>query len=273
MIGVAWMLAALAAWLVLIRLWQHWAHPHPEWARKLLHIGVGMVGFGFPFVINSRLPVWITCTVAALTMLALRLAGPLRRGLGVVLANVNRVSLGEFYFLLGLPALFTLAQGGALYGTALAILTFADSAAALVGTLHGHHRFGTHPEAKSLEGSLAFFAVSFVACLIGLTQNSVGVPEAVLAALAVSALMALLEALARDGLDNLLLPVCSYLLLRSVAGLDAGALTVACLTAFVIVAGVVPWKLVLRNKEAIDHPALNPPATLEKLEGEEQVSV
>ena len=90
---------------------------------------------------------------------------------------------------------------------------------------------------------------------------------------AVSALMALLEALARDSLDNLLLPVCSYLLLRSVAGLDAGALAVACLTAFVIVAGVVPWKLVLRNKEAIDHPALNPPATLEKLEGEEQVSV
>ena len=258
---------------MLIRLWQHWAHPHPEWARKLLHIGVGMVGFGFPFVINSRLPVWITCIVAALAMLAMRLAGPLRRGLGTVLASVNRVSLGEFYFLLGLPALFTLAQGGALYGTALAILTFADAAAALVGTFYGRHRFGNHPEAKSLEGSLAFFAVSFVACLIGLTQNDVGVLEAVLAALAVSALMALLEALARDGLDNLLLPVCSYLLLRSVAGLDAGALAVACLTAFVIVAGVAPWKLVPALEEAQDHSTVQHPATvhqatLEKLEGE-----
>ena len=272
MIGVAWMLAALGAWLLLIRLWQHFARPHPEWARKLLHIGVGMVGFGFPFVINARIPVWITCIVAALLMLALRLAGPLQRGLGAVLASVNRVSLGEFYFLLGLPALFTLAQGGALYGTALAILTFADAAAALVGTFYGRRRFTHHPDAKSLEGSLAFFAVSFVACLIGLTQNHVGVPEAVLAALAVSALMALLEALARDGLDNLLLPVCSYLLLRSVAGLDAGALAVASLTAFVIVAGVAPWKMAPWKLVPLAEKASDHPVTLEKLEGEEQVS-
>jgi hypothetical protein len=52
-----------------------------------------------------------------------------------------------------------------------------------------------------------------------------------------------------------------------VAGLDAGALAVACLTAFVIVAGVAPWKLVPLAEKA------NPPAPLEKLEGEEQVSV
>jgi phytol kinase len=246
-IGVVAMLLALGGWLALIRLWQHLAHPHPEWARKLLHIGVGMVGFGFPFVIASRIPVWIVCILAASTMLALRLWKPLKTGLGGVLSSVNRVSLGEFYFLLGLPALFTLSQGGALYGTALAILTFADAAAALVGTFHGKHRFGRDKEAKSLEGSLTFFGVSFFICAIGLNVNGVPFLESGLAALVVSAMMALLEAVARDGLDNLLLPICTYLLLRALVGLDAGALAVACLAAFVIVAGVAPWRNIRRS--------------------------
>ena len=243
MLPVIGMLLALGAWLALIRVWQHATNPHPEWARKLLHIGVGLVGYGFPFVMQSRLEVWITCGVAALTMLALRLWRPLKTGLGGVLSNVNRVSLGEFYFLLGLPALFTLSQGGALYGTALALLTFADAVAALVGTFFGRHKFGPGSEAKSLEGSLAFFAVSFLVCLLGLSVNGWPWLEAALAACAVSAMMALLEVLAKDGLDNLLLPVCTYLLLRGLSGLDAGALAVACVAAFVIVAGVAPWRL------------------------------
>ena len=247
MLGVLAMLAALAGWLVLIRLWQRLTNPHPEWARKLLHVGVGMVGFGFPFVIASRLPVWITCTLAALTMLALRFSKPLKTGLGGVLSSVNRVSLGEFYFLLGLPALFTLSQGGALYGTALAILTFADAAAALVGTFRGKHRFSAEPDAKSLEGTLTFFAVSFVICVTGLGVNGLGPLEATLAALTVAAMMALLEAVARDGLDNLLLPVCAYLLLRALSGLDAGALGVALVTALVIVVGVAPWGALRRG--------------------------
>jgi phytol kinase len=242
MFPVIGMLLALGAWLALIRLWQHFTKPHPEWARKLLHLGVGMVGYGFPFVMHSRLEVWITCGLAALTMLALRLYKPLKNGFGGVLSNVNRVSLGEFYFLLGLPALFTLSQGGAMYGTSLAILTFADSVAAIVGTYFGKHKFGPGPEAKSLEGSLAFFAVSFLLCLLGLSVNGLPLLEAALAAFAVSSMMALLEAVAQDGLDNLLLPVCTYLLLRGLSGLDAGALAVGCIAAFVIVAGVAPWR-------------------------------
>jgi phytol kinase len=242
MFQVIGMLLALGAWLALVRLWQQVGNPHPEWARKLLHIGVGLVGYGFPFVMHSRLEVWITCGVAALTMLALRLYKPLKHGFGGVLSNVNRVSLGEFYFLLGLPALFTLSQGGALYGTSLAILTFADSVAALVGTFYGKHKFGPGPEAKSLEGSLAFFGVGFLVCLLGLSVNGLPLLEAALAALAVSSMMALLEAVAKDGLDNLLLPVCTYLLLRGLSGLDAGALAVGCIAAFVIVAGVAPWR-------------------------------
>jgi hypothetical protein len=59
--------------------------------------------------------------------------------------------------------------------------------------------------------------------------------------------MALLEAVARDGLDNLLLPICTYLLLRALVGLDAGALAVACIAAFVIVAGVAPWRNIRRS--------------------------
>ncbi len=241
MLGVIAMLLALAGWLGLIRAWQHYAKPHPEWARKLLHIGVGMVGFGFPFVTNSRPAVWITCGAAALTMLGLRLYSPLKNGFGGVLGSVNRVSLGEFYFLLGLPALFTLSQGGPLYGTALAILTFADAVAALVGTFLGRRKFSTDPDAKSLEGSLAFFAVSLLVCVTGLFVNGVPLFEATLTAFAVGVPMTLLEAVARDGLDNLLLPVSTYLLLRGLLGLDAGALSVACIAAGVIVAGVVPW--------------------------------
>jgi phytol kinase len=241
MLEVIAMLLALGVWLVLVSLWQKVAKPHPEWPRKLLHMGVGLVGFGFPFVIVDRAPVWLICGTAALAMLGLRMWRPLKKGVGGVLSSVNRVSLGEFYFLLGLPALFTLSQGGALYGTALAVLTFADAAAALVGTFWGTHKFGHSPTSKSLEGTVAFFVVSLAVCLTGLMVNHTPPLEATLTALAVSVMMALLEAVSKDGLDNVLLPVCTYLLLRGLLGLDAAALLVACIIAFTLVAGVAPW--------------------------------
>jgi phytol kinase len=246
MLALISVLLALALLLVTVRWWQKRYRPHPEWARKALHIGVGLIGFSFPFIFvgqgDARLLVWLTCAIAALTMLGIRLARPLQRGFGAILGSVNRVSTGEFYFLLGLAALYTLTAGGALYGTALAILTFADATAALVGTFYGQRRYEKQPGSKTLEGSLGFALVCFVICLLGLLVNGQAAIEGLLIAAIVTLIAALLEALAKDGLDNLLLPVVSYLLLRGLVGLDGWALAVALVCTGVIALQLIPWQ-------------------------------
>jgi phytol kinase len=240
-------LVALAALLISVRLWQHRHKPHPELARKALHIGVGVIGLSFPFSFGQSQDavglVWLTCGVASLTMLGIRLARPLQRGFGAVLGSVNRVSTGEFYFLLGLAALYTISSGGPLYGTALAILTFADAGAALSGVFWGKRRYSDHPDAKSLEGSVVFWALSLIFCLLGLLVNGLNITEAVLIAMVVALMGTLLEAVAQDGLDNLLLPVMTYILLRGLTGLEALALAVALSCTVVVAAQVVPRRL------------------------------
>jgi phytol kinase len=217
-LGMGSVLAVLGSLVGALRLWQCRAAPHPELVRKLLHVGMGLVTLSFPLVFDAAWPV-IALTVASVgVMAALRLTP-----LGRVLFAVGRASLGEVYFPVAVSILFVLYTRSddphhgrrlVLYLVPVLLLTVADAAAALVGVSYGRHRFNTAEGEKSAEGSVAFFTCAFFCAHVPLLLlTDTGRPETLLIAVLIAWLATMFEAIAWRGLDNLALPLVSYLLL------------------------------------------------------------
>lgn len=171
---------------------QPWASP--ERLRKALHILTGTTAFAFPFLFESAVPVW-ALVGGILVVLLLR-----RRKLAT--QAVGRTSIGELLMPLSIAVLFTLTRGQplVLYWLPLFYLVFADSLAALVGAQFGRHRYGS----KSLEGTATFVGVALLGGLVFLPPAT---------ALALAVLASALEHISWRGLDNLTVPIGSYLLL------------------------------------------------------------
>jgi len=191
--------------------------PSAEWVRKLMHVGGGITALSFPWLFAELWPVALLAALLMLQFAAMRFVRQIRTGIGAVLGNVRRRSVGEFCFPLGVALLFGLADGDpVLYCTPLMCLTFADSAAALAGRRWGVLRYAVGGDIKTIEGSCVFLIVSGLCCVT--TLGLLG-PLSLASALAVACLVApmltAVEAMARDGLDNLLIPLCSFLCLKT----------------------------------------------------------
>ncbi|HEY7546913.1 MAG TPA: cytidylyltransferase, partial [Blastocatellia bacterium] len=96
------------------------------------------------------------------------------------------------------------------------ILALADAAAALVGVRWGKLHFRAIGGYKSVEGSIAFFAVSLASVFLSLRLfGCAGRMEAASIALAMSFILMIVEALAWRGLDNALIPLAGFFLLKA----------------------------------------------------------
>ncbi len=173
---------------------------HPEMGRKIFHAGGGVLCLALPMWFDR---VWPVALLAAIIVMLLA------RSSASVLSGNTRAA-GVVCFPAGVTLVFGAAGGGGvLYSVPVLILAFADAGAALAGTRFGCVRV---VRGKTLEGSCAFFAIAFCAALAVLAMN--GRAEPVSAALMVAACCTLVEALSPHGLDNLLIPVSAYAVLR-----------------------------------------------------------
>ncbi len=223
-IGMALVLAFLGGLMGGLRAYQTLGSPHPELVRKLLHMGMGLVTLTFPWLFDESWPVLTLAGLSIVGLLSLRFARTLGGGLGSVVAGVNRVSLGEIYFPIAVAILFVLFLNEdpekperrlVLYCVPILLLALADAAAALVGVGYGRWRYTTADGEKSVEGSIAFFTLAFFCVhvpLLLLTET--GRAETLLIAVLIAWLAMMFEAIAWRGLDNLVLPLVSFLLLR-----------------------------------------------------------
>jgi phytol kinase len=210
-------LGILIGLLIGLRLLSHRYAISPETLRKLFHLGGGLTTLAFPWIFPSYVPVLLLALITIPALLALKYVRALRTGLGSVLYGIRRASFGEIYFPISVCLLFILANHQVLlYSIPVLTLTFADTAAAMVGKRFGRRRYPAPGGYKSLEGSSAFFVV---ACVCSLVPLAVGIPsaslEALFIALTLAFLMTLVEAVSFGGLDNLLIPLLGYLFLRS----------------------------------------------------------
>jgi dolichol kinase len=204
-VGVAFLLlfGAAEAWRVL-------AAPPPEWTRKLVHVGGGLVALALPWLVRSH---WTVLALGAVLGGILVLTR--RLGLLASVHGVERRSEGGVYFPIAVYAVFLLAaHRPVFYLISVLALVVSDALAALVGTAYGRTRYQVERDRRSVEGSIVFFLATFlVVHLPLLLLTEVDRLLSVLVAVQVALLVTILEAISLEGNDNLIVPVGTYLLL------------------------------------------------------------
>jgi dolichol kinase/4-hydroxybenzoate polyprenyltransferase len=187
----------------------------PEATRKIVHIGSGMLAMSFPWLFREPVHVVITCAISALLLAVCRHTELFPCRLKNVLGGVNRRSGGEYYFPLAVAAVFLLSRGDlALFLIPVAVLTFADTAAAVIGSRWGLTRYFALAGRKSVEGSGAFFVVALVfgAVMLSLLTD-LGLTTVWLIAWWMAVATTLTESISTGGTDNLSVPLVAYLFL------------------------------------------------------------
>ncbi len=188
-----------------------------EVQRKLVHIGTGLYAITLPWLFPDRWPVLMLLGVTVVVMLVLRMPRFAKGGVGEALHGVERRSYGDLLLALAVGVVFLLSDGVAiLYVLPLAILTLSDAAAALTGSAYGRKFFAVEDGMKSLEGSVAFFMVSFALSMICLLVLS-DTPRlnVIYLAAIVAAFGTLVEADSWRGFDNFFLPACLMVFLEA----------------------------------------------------------
>jgi phytol kinase len=215
-------LVALLMGLILAgaELWRRLGHAAPEASRKAVHMATGALACAFPWLFQS------TATVLLLSAAFLGLLIFLRsKKVFKAVGDVERASIGELLFPLSVGLLFWLSHSQpAFYLAPLLVLVVPDAVAALVGKSYGRLLFEVEQgERKSLEGSLMFFLLSFLAVFLPLllmTDTAKG--PLVLEVLQLAFLVACLEAICVHGVDNLVIPLAAYYILIQTTRSDLG---------------------------------------------------
>jgi len=217
---------------------------NPEHCRKTVHMGMGLVCLTFPWLFRTAWPVGVLAGCAAAALGAVRFVPRLKTQLGGVLGGVERESWGELLFPLSVAFVFLLAHGQALlFCIPVLTLTLADAMAALIGQRYGQARYETDSGWKSVEGSTAFFFVAFLSTHVPLLLFSdVGRLECLLVAVVMGLILSLMEAIAWQGLDNLFIPLVSYVCLTHMARLTPFEIEIRLVVLLLIILGLSFWR-------------------------------
>jgi dolichol kinase len=190
--------------------WRIVGSPQPEWTRKLVHFGGGLVSLALPWVVRSHWTVLaLGATLGGLLLLTRRL------GMLTSVHGVTRHSEGAIYFPVAVYLVFLLAADRPiLYLISVLTLVVSDALAALVGSTYGRIKYRVERDRRSFEGSAVFFLATFLAVHLPLLLlTSVDRNVSVLVAIQIALLVTILEAISLDGADNLIVPIGTFLLL------------------------------------------------------------
>jgi phytol kinase len=199
--------------LAAAELWRRFGNPEAEWTRKLVHLAGGFTCLLFPFLVRSP---WVVLAMAG-ALTAIFAAGA-RLGFLRALHGISRRSRGAELYPLAIFLVYLATRDRPwLYLAAVLVLAVADAFAALIGSRYGVVRYEVEDESKSLEGSLVFLVVAFLAIhLPTLLLTDLPRPVCVLAATLVAALVTGFEAISLRGTDNLFVPLAVVVILAKI---------------------------------------------------------
>ena len=190
----------------------------PELSRKAMHVLTGLLALAFPWLFDFAWQALLATGGGLLVLLLARRSGKLRRHLLGAVDGVQQETHGVACFLAAIGFLFLFVGAVPLhYLPPLLVLTFADTAAALVGQSIGRRKLTCLGSHKTLEGSIAFAVIAAFCIylpLIGMT--GMGPSAAAGLAVGIALLAMLIEAVSGKGYDNLTVPISVLVPLRLV---------------------------------------------------------
>jgi phytol kinase len=253
-LGLLILFAANALWLLIVR-FASARGMNAESTRKLFHSGSGAILLALPLLFpGDFLGVALWGATVILAMLVLFVSPALRTRFAGNVYDVDRISYGDFYFVIGVALLFFFAAPTYYtYAVPLTMLSFADALSAIIGKRFGRHKFEAVEGRKSIEGSLAFFAVAFVAVIAWspLLPNAQPLQVGLIAVI-LGLVVMLLEAISWRGLDNLLIPLGGFILLRTYLMMQLPLLVINLAVVTLLVVFVMAW----RRRTTLSHSAL-----------------
>jgi len=190
--------------------------PEPEYTRKAVHIGTGLLTLLFPIMLDSVAEVLVLCISFMLLLIASQ-----RWNLLPSINDVKRKTYGSLSYpiavILSFWAMEVFADGegkGRLIWFYLPVLTMAiaDPAAALIGRSISSRKFLIGDGSKSLAGCVAFWIFARLVCTFSFFLLELNVnPLLALPGIGVGSMTA--EAVSPYGLDNLTIPIAVLLYL------------------------------------------------------------
>lgn len=174
-----------------------------DFTRKVIHISVGMMSWGLPFLFETPWPF----IGAAISFMVLNFLD-WRFGFFAAMASTDRSNLGTVYFpFVAAAAVYLFWEQPPLMVAALMPLTWGDGMAPIVGRAFGKHGYTVLGHRRTVEGSVGFLGAGFLFTWLALWLMA-GPPiitpiAALLPAVTVMLLTTLIEAISIWGLDNL----------------------------------------------------------------------
>jgi len=193
-----------------------------ETNRKILHIVAGILAiFALELNVNKNVLIIVTASISILLFSLLFFFR--NKSLITKIEISKRKSLGTQLFPVGLLFLLLVSDDeNFLYAKiSLFIMTFADAGAALIGENFEFKPFFISNDKKTISGTLSFFIFSniiFFSSLFFFNEklySNFNFYYIMLAIFLISFLLTLIEAASFYGLDNLLLPIFSFLLAQT----------------------------------------------------------
>ncbi|MBM3244328.1 MAG: hypothetical protein FJZ15_00850 [Candidatus Omnitrophica bacterium] len=181
-----------------------------EVSRKTVHLLGGLTALSFPYLFASHWTVLGLSVTFCLTMLITK-----RKGILKSVHDVERKSYGSIYYPAAVYLIFLLSSTKpVIYFISILVMAVSDTMAALVGGKYGVIKFDVEGNLKSLEGSIAFFFVTFLCIHLPLLlMTEIGRFESVLIASIIALLLTGFESISLSGSDNIIVPFGTYFIL------------------------------------------------------------
>ncbi|MEM6696861.1 MAG: phosphatidate cytidylyltransferase [Bacteroidota bacterium] len=177
-----------------------------EVTRKYVHIATGLLTMLFPLMLENHWLVLLLCGSFLLILIA-----SLRFNLLPSINAVDRKTSGSLMYpiiVYGCYLVYSRYDQFMFYYIPILILALCDPIAAFVGMNYPVGKYQTFGKTKTWSGSLGFFGVAVVICLLLMISVEGMIFTAALPiAIAVGATTATAEALTHGGYDNFTIPV------------------------------------------------------------------
>lgn len=176
-----------------------------ELSRKMVHVSSGVAAACLPLVMSFRTVVALSLAFVPFMVVARRI------DLFPAVHRVERTTLGEVWFPLGVALAAALVPHRTAFVFGVLVMGLSDALASLAGRRWGRRGYRALGATKTWLGSAVFFGTTVVLGLIATGGQAVG------GVLAAAAVLTVVEGLLGGGTDNVALPVTAAALLRLVA--------------------------------------------------------